>query len=205
MILTTLTVLILWHALQRKSEKCTKNRGARAEPSLMNPLCWTCFGSLIARESFNMHKPVCTATSSTLYPENSFIQIARYPRSSLDDRGTFDSGLWLQVHLLYWISPMLPFGIVSYVLTLLLDNLSRNSCICWKLHELRQEGARFAHVVRVKKQKNGMKEILRVRSWKRRARIFRRTERLPATASKRDFLVQSALFGWFRGLLFAKY
>ena len=38
MILTTLTLLILCHALQRKSEKCTKNRGARAEPSLMNPL-----------------------------------------------------------------------------------------------------------------------------------------------------------------------
>ena len=38
MILTTLTLFILCHALQRKSEKCTKNRGARAEPSLMNPL-----------------------------------------------------------------------------------------------------------------------------------------------------------------------
>ena len=40
MILTTLTLLILCHALKKKSEKCTKNRGARAEPSflLMNPL-----------------------------------------------------------------------------------------------------------------------------------------------------------------------
>ena len=38
MILTTLTLLILCHVLQRKSAKCTKNRGAR-EPSflLMNP------------------------------------------------------------------------------------------------------------------------------------------------------------------------
>ena len=39
MILTTFTLLILCHVLQRKSEKCTKNRGAHAEPSflLMNP------------------------------------------------------------------------------------------------------------------------------------------------------------------------
>ena len=39
MILTTLTLLILCHVLQRKSEKCTKNGGARAEKSflLMNP------------------------------------------------------------------------------------------------------------------------------------------------------------------------
>ena len=38
MILTTLTSLILCHALQRKSEECTKSRGARTEPSLMNTL-----------------------------------------------------------------------------------------------------------------------------------------------------------------------
>ena len=39
MILTTLTLLILCHVLQRKSAKCTKNRGARAERSflLLNP------------------------------------------------------------------------------------------------------------------------------------------------------------------------
>ena len=38
MVLTTLTALILCHALQRKLEKFIKKRGARAEPSLMNPL-----------------------------------------------------------------------------------------------------------------------------------------------------------------------
>ena len=38
MILTTLILLILCHTLERKSEKCTKNSSARAEPSLMNPL-----------------------------------------------------------------------------------------------------------------------------------------------------------------------
>ena len=97
MILTTLTALILCHALQRKSEKCIKTRGARAEPSLMNPLFLdVLFGSVIARESFNMHKPLRTATSSTLYPKNSFIQIARYRRPSLDSRGIFDSGCSLQ-------------------------------------------------------------------------------------------------------------
>ena len=35
MILTTLTLLILCHAFQRKSQKCTKNRDARAEPPLI--------------------------------------------------------------------------------------------------------------------------------------------------------------------------
>ena len=59
MTLTTSTLLILCHVLQKMSEKCTKNRGARAEPSLLlmipfanDPFCfWTCFG--ITRESFN--------------------------------------------------------------------------------------------------------------------------------------------------------
>ena len=39
MILTTFTLLISCHVLQRKSEKCSKNRGGRAESSflLMNP------------------------------------------------------------------------------------------------------------------------------------------------------------------------
>ena len=39
MILTTLTLLNLCHVSQRSPEKCTKNRGARAEPSflLINP------------------------------------------------------------------------------------------------------------------------------------------------------------------------
>ena len=38
-ILTTLALLILCHVSQRQFEKCTKNNGARAEPSffLMNP------------------------------------------------------------------------------------------------------------------------------------------------------------------------
>ena len=35
MILTTLTLLILCHVLQKKSEKCTKNSGACAEPSFL--------------------------------------------------------------------------------------------------------------------------------------------------------------------------
>ena len=47
-----------------------------------------------------MHKPVRTATSFTLYPKNSFIQIARYRRSSLDGRGIFDSGRSLQVEFI---------------------------------------------------------------------------------------------------------
>ena len=44
MILMTLTLLILCHVLQRRSEKCTKSRGARAEPSflLMNPFVFGC-------------------------------------------------------------------------------------------------------------------------------------------------------------------
>ena len=127
MILTTLSLPILCQALQRKSAKCTKNRGARAEPSLWVLCFWACFGSVIARESFNMHKPVRIATSSTLYPKNSFIQIARYRRSSLDGRGIFDSKY--KLNLFYWISPILLFGIVANALTLLLNNLCRNSCI----------------------------------------------------------------------------
>ena len=47
-----------------------------------------------------MQKPVRTATSSTLYPKNSFIQTARYRRSSLDGRGIFDSGRSLQVEFI---------------------------------------------------------------------------------------------------------
>ena len=43
-ILTTLTIIILCHVSQRKFEKCTKNRGAPAEPSflLMNPFLFGC-------------------------------------------------------------------------------------------------------------------------------------------------------------------
>ena len=70
----------------------------------MNPLFLNVFGSVIAREiereSFNMHKPVRTATSCTLYPKNSFIQIACYYRSSLDGRGIFHSRRSLQVEFI---------------------------------------------------------------------------------------------------------
>ena len=49
-----------------------------------------------------MHKPERTATSSMLmlYPGKSFIQIARYRRSSVDGRGIFDSGRSLQVEFI---------------------------------------------------------------------------------------------------------
>ena len=93
-------------------------------------LFWTCFGSVMARESYDMHKPVRTATSSTLYPTNFFIQIARYSRSSLDGRGIFDSGRSLQVEFILLNISHSTFGIVANALTLLLDNLSRNSCMC---------------------------------------------------------------------------
>ena len=97
-----------------------KNRSARAEPSFfpMNPFVfWTCDSG---REL--QHKSACTATSSTLYPKISFIQIARHSRSSLSG---FDSGRSQHIEF----CPILPFGIVANALTLLLDNLSRNSCI----------------------------------------------------------------------------
>ena len=47
-----------------------------------------------------MHKPVLTATSSTLYPKNFFIQIACYRRSSQDSRGIFDSWRSVQVEFI---------------------------------------------------------------------------------------------------------
>ena len=48
-----------------------------------------------------MHKLVRTAASSTLYPKNSFIQTARYHRSSLDSRCIFDSERSLQVEFIF--------------------------------------------------------------------------------------------------------
>ena len=71
-----------------------------------------------------MRKSVRTAT---LYPEKSFIQIARYRRSSLDGRGIFDSGRSLQVEFVLLNISHTTFRHCrerSY-----LDNLSRNSCI----------------------------------------------------------------------------
>ena len=73
-----------------------------------------------------MHKPVCTATSFTLYRKNSFIQIARYRRSPLDGRGISILGVHYKLNLFYSISPILSLGLVANALTLLLDNLSRN-------------------------------------------------------------------------------
>ena len=38
--------------------------------------------------------------------------------------------LGMYLHLgIYWVFPRLPFGIVAYAFTLILDNLCRNSCI----------------------------------------------------------------------------
>ena len=54
------------------------------------------------------------ATSSTLCPKNSFIQIARNRRSSLYGRGIFDSGRSLHIEC----CPILPFGIVANAITL---------------------------------------------------------------------------------------
>ena len=61
------------------------------------------FGIVIARER---ESTLACATLSTLYPKNSFTQIGRHRRSSLDGRGIFDSGRSLQVKcILMNISP----------------------------------------------------------------------------------------------------
>ena len=54
---------------------------------------------MIAGESVNISLWP-TASSPTLYPKNSFIQIARHRRSSLNGRGIFDSGRSLQVEVI---------------------------------------------------------------------------------------------------------
>ena len=50
MALTTSTLLILCHVLQKMSEKCTKNRGARAEPSLLLMIPFVFGLVLVSRE-----------------------------------------------------------------------------------------------------------------------------------------------------------
>ena len=79
MILTTFTLLSLCHDSQRKSEKCSKNRDVRAEPSFLqiNPFV---FGRVLVA-----------------WQRETFHPIARHRRFSLDGRGIFDSGRSLQV------------------------------------------------------------------------------------------------------------
>ena len=55
---------------------------------------WTCFVIVITKGSFNIS--LCVLPLHQRYilrsPKNSFIQISRHRRSSLDGRGIFDSG-----------------------------------------------------------------------------------------------------------------
>ena len=71
------------------------------------------------------------ATSSTLYPSNSTIHIARHLRSLLYGRG-IASFMYLNTWVIkiHWSYPRLPHGIVACTFALFPDNLSRNSCIC---------------------------------------------------------------------------
>ena len=78
------------------------------------------------RESFNIS--LCHFINA-IYPKNFFIQIARHRRSSLDGRGVFDSGRSLEVEFILLNVSHTAFGIVAKAPTLLLDNLSRNSCM----------------------------------------------------------------------------
>ena len=84
----------VWEMYQKSWRTC------RAIVFANEPFCfWTCFGSVMAEESFNII--LCVLP----YPKNSFIQISRHHRSSLYGRGIFDSGRSL--HLEYHLSALL--------------------------------------------------------------------------------------------------
>ena len=69
-------------------------------------------------------------------------------------------GMYLGI---YWVFPRLPFGIVAYAFTLILDNLCRNSCIS-KAH--RQMHFFFSILKHLKILLSGFSLYFEANSWR---------------------------------------